>query len=416
MVEIHSFKEVHKMLQDYMLRAKLSGPYTLDRMRALMGYLGNPQDSYKIIHVAGTSGKTSTCYYLAAMLKSSGKKVGLSVSPHVDEVNERAQINLKPLTEAKFCSEFSEFIELVSEYSVRPTYFELLVAFAFWEFARAKVDYAVVEVGIGGLKDGTNVINREDKICVITDIGLDHIEMLGSTLKAIAAQKAGIIHANNHVFSYAHSYEVMDVIRKESKRRKATLHEVTQPKQSELPASLPLFQRRNWFLAHSAYLFIAERDGLKRANTTASIQTLIPARMEVIKRAGKTIIIDGAHNAQKLEALVASVRQAYPDKPVAVLASFIHTKRSRLRFDMDALLPLASHLITTGFETPGAPRGSVDPTEIAKVCSELGYYSWEIAENPTQAFNILLNRPEPVLLVTGSFFLLNHIRPLILKK
>src|SRR5690606_38872097 len=121
------------------------------------------------------------------LLAAAGQKVGMTVSPHVYEVNERVQINTKPLAETQFCRELSRFLNIIQSSGVRPTYFELLVAFAYWEFAEQGVDYAVIEVGLGGLLDGTNVVARDDKVCIITDIGFDHTSVLGKTLSAITA-------------------------------------------------------------------------------------------------------------------------------------------------------------------------------------------------------------------------------------
>ena len=196
MTKLRSFNDIDTVLKDFIPPMRsFRSVYTLDTMRALMLALGNPQNSYKTIHVAGTSGKTSTSYYIAALLGQTGKKIGLSVSPHVDNVNERVQIDLVPLDEHEYCQQFSTFLQIINKLRIKPTYFELLIAFAFWQFAQEKVDYAVIEVGLGGLLDGTNVIERSDKVCVIADIGLDHVAVLGNSLAGIAAQKAGITGA-----------------------------------------------------------------------------------------------------------------------------------------------------------------------------------------------------------------------------
>ena len=166
----------------------------LERVMKLMDVLGNPQDKLPVIHIAGTSGKTSTGYYMAALLKAGGKKAGLTISPHIDSVNERVQIGGSPLPEAEFCSELGNFLEIIRGAGQSPSYFELLYAFALWVFVRRGVDYAVVETGLGGLLDATNVTGRADKVCIITDIGFDHEYVLGSGLAQIAAQKIGIVH------------------------------------------------------------------------------------------------------------------------------------------------------------------------------------------------------------------------------
>ncbi len=127
------------------------------------------------------------------------------------------------MQETEYCREFTVFLGLIERAAIHPSYFELLVAFAYWEFARQKVDYAVVEVGLGGLLDGTNVVHRLDKVCVITDIGLDHMAILGNTLAAIAHQKAGIILPHNVVCMHRQPEEVISVVRQVVAEKQAEL-------------------------------------------------------------------------------------------------------------------------------------------------------------------------------------------------
>lgn len=417
---MQNFSQVREVLAQYVPKSRsMSAPYTLDRMQRLVMALGNPQDKLRVIHVAGTSGKTSTAYYIAALLKAAGKRVGLTVSPHIDEVNERLQIDLEPLPEQAFCRVFTEFVELIKQTGIKPTYFELLVALAYWYFARQKVDYAVIEVGLGGLLDGTNVVNRADKVCVITDIGLDHTSVLGKTLGEITAQKAGIIHPHNAVFSYQQGGEVMAVIREVSRQQQAELHEVRSPSTDMLPTDLPLYQQRNWYLARHVFDHVAERDGLPTLSPTdlqKTTQTPIPARMELIKRAGHTLVIDGAHNGQKLAALGASLEEMFGDQKIAVLFNLVQSSQLRLRTSLKALTAFADHLIITSFEAQqDFLRQSMNPRKVAEACRQLGFTDIEIVTNPPEAYQLLLKRPEPIRVVTGSFYLLNHIRPLIFK-
>ena len=418
MPDISNFAQVHQLLERFVPPGRsMRGAYTLDRMQQLMAALGNPQHTYKVIHVAGTSGKTSTAYYVAALLQQSGQRIGLTVSPHIDEVNERVQINLKPLSEKKFCKELSIFMNQLKKTKVKPTYFELLVAFAYWEFARQAVDYAVIEVGVGGLLDGTNVINRPDKICVITDIGLDHTELLGNSLTAITAQKAGIIHPHNAVFMYEQEEAVMQVIREVCEQQHASLHEVWSLQPGELPRNLVLFQRRNWYLALMVYDFISTRDNLPdldEAQLATSTTIVVPARMEIVVVGKKTVILDGAHNAQKMLALAASMKRKYGKQHIAVLLSLVQSKNFKVRTSLEQILGIADHLIITSFETQQDMRKkSVNPIKVAEHCIDLGFESITIVPDPVKAYKSLLDRPEPILLITGSFYLLNHIRPII---
>ncbi len=416
-----SFEEVNKVLAGFVPPANLMhSNYSLERIEELMERLGNPQDTFKVVHVAGTSGKTSTCYYLAAFLKVAAQKVGLTVSPHITEVNERAQINLEPLREGEFCKELNEFLGILDKTGIEVTYFELLVAFAYWEFARKKVDYAVVEVGLGGLLDCTNVINRPDKTCVITDIGLDHISVLGDTLPEIAAQKAGIIKPGNVVFTLKQSPEISRVFQETAKHQRANLHELQLPDEPVLPDTLTRFQQRNWYLASRVYQHLQACDkGLPVLNENELLgiaKTHIPARMEVLHLGDRILVLDGAHNPQKMQALAESIKDMFPDQKVACLFGLIKSMDYRIIGTLGKLVDITDHLIITSFKTEqDLKRRSVDPAKVARLGSKLGLSS-EVIDNPGEALAHLLARPEPVLLITGSFFLIQYIRPLILKK
>lgn len=418
-MKIETFADVRRVLEPFTARSRMAGSYTLDRQIALMDYLGNPQDNVHVVHVAGTSGKTSTAYYAAALLKEAGYKTGLTVSPHVDEINERVQIGLVPLAEKEFCADLAAFIPLVEKIGLVPTYFELLVAFAFWEFERHGVEYAVVEVGLGGLMDGTNVVTREDKVCVITDLGMDHMHILGNTLGEIAAQKAGIIQLRNTVFCYEQSDEAMTPIRARAKQMHADLHTLTMQELPETFDFLPLFQRRNFELSKTAVGFVLERDkkpALAEAQLVAAAHTKVPARMETFEYKGKTIIMDGAHNAQKLHALVASIMQRYPGKQVAAMLAFAAHGAYRLETAAAELKPIVTHVVATGFQGPqkqDAPDNSVPPQLVRDACEHAGITAVDVMPNVKDALEALLARPEPILLISGSFYLMNHVRPLL---
>jgi dihydrofolate synthase/folylpolyglutamate synthase len=182
---------------------------------------------------------------------------------------------------------------------------------------------------------------------------------------------------------------------------------------------LPLFQRRNFELAREAVDFVLDRDNHPPLHTDAELlaaHTSIPARMEVHHYAGKTVILDGSHNPQKLGALAQSIRAAYPHMSVAALVGFARssTVEQRTSEGTAALLPALQHLIITSFIVNRAvPHGSADPEDVARTCRTAGFDAYEVITDPEQAFSALLERPEPVFLVTGSFFLLNVIRPLL---
>lgn len=410
MRRVTTFSEANKQLQQFVPPALSDRKYSLDTMKLLMEHLGNPQDKVRVIHVAGTSGKTSTCYYIAAMLHAAGKKAGLTVSPHIDEINERVQIGMKPLDESNFCQKLQEFLQIIDDSKLSPSYFEVLAAFAYWVFASEQVDYAVVEVGLGGLLDGTNVVTRADKVCVITDIGLDHTHILGSTLQTISLQKAGIIQPSNEVFLHQQDKAVMHAVNRVCQQKQAHMNEVPE---SDPPLSLPLFQRRNWTLARGVFEYLVGK--LPTNVIEFSVQTIVPARMEIIERSGKIVIIDGSHNEQKLHALAQSLLERFPDQPIAALVSFGHNKEATISSSTNELTNFASHIIFTKFHMgQDEYRTALEPSALKRVCAEHGFYDVAMQPNPEEALGDLLHRPEKILLVTGSFYLLNHIRPLLM--
>lgn len=412
---LNDFKAVNQFLNSLISEASSRDrAYKLDNMRKLMAYLGNPQNSYRVIHVAGTSGKSSTCYFISAMLQTSGQKVGLTVSPHVYEVNERVQVDTEPMPEALFCTEFSIFLDEIRNSDVNPTYFEILVAFAYWEFARQRVDYAVVEVGLGGLLDGTNVVEQENKICVITDIGHDHTKILGNTLAEITFQKAGIVLPKNIVFSFDKPGDTGKVLRDVCNEKGARLVEVDEISSINDRTDIPLFQRRNWQLALAVLRYLVTRDRLRmpakaRLYKTASI--CIPARMEKWEYEGKTIIFDGAHNYQKLKFLVKSLNSMYPNRRIVGIVSMVKSPANKIKSNMRVLLPSLSYAIVTNFHISNLNRNATDSQKILNQCLKLEFTECEAISNPAEAIKAALRREEDIILIVGSLFLPSSIKP-----
>jgi dihydrofolate synthase / folylpolyglutamate synthase len=403
---IQTVQEAETALQPY------TGMHTsLQQMEALLALIGNPQDRLKIIHIAGTSGKTSTAYYMASLLAATGQQVGLTVSPHVVSLMERTQIMGPPLTEEAFCQLLGEFMDIVQTAPQRPSYFEIMYGFALWLFDKYQVNYAVVETGIGGLLDATNVTRRPDKVCIITDIGLDHQAILGNSLTEIAEQKLGIVHAGNQVFMYQQAPEIMAVAERWVKQHEAKLEVTMQPTELEtVRDDMPDYQQRNWLLAHRAYQYLQERDGLPAITWEAKLQSQyvrIPARMEKLEANGKTIILDGAHNAQKMTAFIDSFRRQYPDAQPAVLIGLKDDK------DHDELVPIlspvASRVITTSFQaSQDVASQSMNPTVLARAFQAQGIAADSLTDQKA-AVASLLNGPESICIITGSFYMIGQI-------
>lgn len=417
MLNIHTFDEARAALELYYMPSRSQNyVYTLDGMRELLAFVGNPQDAVQVVHIAGTSGKTSTAYFVTALLRAAGQKVGTSVSPHVIELNDRVQVNGKPLGERQFCKELTEYLRLVEQSGLQPTYFELMLSFAFWEFRRQAVDVAVIEVGVGGLLDPSNTVGRADKLCVITDIGYDHMQVLGSKIEEISAQKAGIIQLHNTVFCMQQDKAIIDIFKATAQQKQADLHIMNQADDPALHA-LPLFQQRNFQLARAAVLFLLERQGfvLTDAMQHKAMAISIPGRMEIFHAKGKTIIVDGSHNEQKLSSLMASVSKAYPgQRPLLVMAFGQQPEAlERIENGLAAVQPYADDIIATQFGgADDAPHYGVDSSIITAVAKICGFQHVHAVPNPERAFEQAMQSEHRLIIIAGSFYLLNHMRPL----
>jgi dihydrofolate synthase/folylpolyglutamate synthase len=413
-MKISSITQAEDILREYVPGILKTGDnQSLERMWPLLKAVGSPQDNLQVIHVAGTSGKTSTCYYIASLLRASGKNVGLTVSPHVDTITERIQINGAPISDEQFCSDLGEFLDIVQGIDPAPSYFELLIVFVLWEFVRYDVDYVVLETGMGGLLDGSNVVTRHDKVCVITDIGYDHMHILGNTLAEIATQKAGIIHKNNAIFTHQQPDDIIAEFERRCDEKSATLNVLDAVTVQPLIArnsQLALFQQRNWQLAKQVAAYVSNRDDFVLADFDPS-SVVVPGRMEVTPLDGqKFLVMDGAHNGQKMQAFVQSFQDKFPNKKATVMLAL---KKGKEHKDvLDQLKPITNHLIVTTFSSyQDLPFTSQDPGIISQYALEIGIDAVVISD-PALAYKALLDTDNLVKIITGSFYLLGQVRKL----
>jgi dihydrofolate synthase / folylpolyglutamate synthase len=412
MPEFSTIDQAEAYLHRFMrLTKELTGKdVTVERMRPLVKAVDDPHKKLKIIHLAGTSGKTSTAYYIASLLKHAGKKVGLTVSPYVDSITEKIQINSQPLAEREFCEKIAEFITVIESAGIEPSYFELLIGFAYWYFAEQQVDYAVIETGLGGMHDSTNIANNPDKICVITDIGFDHMQVLGNTIQQIAAQKAGIIHAGNQVFMYEQSPEIMEQIQTRVREQRATLTCIKESYDNEPEdiIALPAFQQRNWHLAHEVVRSL-EDIRLNEADIEEAMNIQVPARMDVRTIHNKTVVMDGAHNGQKMTAFIEGMESRWPQKEAAVLISLKNGKEyndvlPQLRRITDTLI------ITTFAVEHDMKFVSADPELLAESARRYGIANVIVEPDQDKAYGMLMNMSQDLLVITGSFYLIGQLR------
>ena len=316
----------------------------LSNMRALMNALGNPQDRLRCVHVAGTNGKGSTCALLERMLRECGLKTGLYTSPYLMRYSERMRVNGQPIDDEAFVAlaeRVREQAEALVETGVRPTWFELGTAMAFLWFAEQHVDAAVIEVGLGGRLDATNIISPE--ICLIGPIGLEHTKQLGDTLEQIAFEKAGIIKPGVPVAVQRQQTEsVRDVFRRVAAERGAPMTDLADMPRENLichahgaefdfaghHARIALAGRHQ---ADNACLALAGLDLLRQKGWALNEDTAMaglgkavwPARLEWID---SRTLIDGAHNAHGVRALAQYVKEFLPGRRIVCVAGMMKDK------------------------------------------------------------------------------------------
>jgi len=398
-------------------RNQHGGSMTTERAAQLARSVGSPHMKLKVVHVAGTSGKTSTAYFTSGLLRASGAKVGLTVSPHIDSIAERALINGETLPDDVYIEYFSEFFDLVKASGLLFSYFECMMVFALWVFAREKVDYAVIETGLGGLYDASNICQQANKICVITDIGLDHTHVLGNTIYDIATQKAGIAWEGNKLVAYEQSPDVSRAIRERMTEVGSIWHTAAATTYNE-DSRIPKFQQRNWQLANATYGLIAKRDGLLglHPEEIASTQEFqVPSRMERIIVGDKTVIVDGAHNEQKMKVFFDSFHALYSDVRPTILLSLRKNK------DIESIAAIISQVTDTVIVTEftreqDMPAGARSVEDISNNLRNAGVENIVEQSNVSTALDLLLGDKGRVVLVIGSFFLAAEVTKLLKKK
>lgn len=397
---------------------KLTGEtYTLGRMKELMARLGNPQNTIPAVHVAGTSGKTSTSYFIRSLLQAHGKKTGLSISPHITSITERVQVDGYPLEDTIFLKYLNEFIQIISSWQdSTPTYFELLTAFSFWVFHKEQVDYMVVEVGLGGLLDATNVITNQDKISVITPIGLDHTQILGDKIEDIAKQKAGVILPNSTVF-------VAPQVKVAAEAIEAVVHRTssrsTVVQSGQYQDNIPPFQQDNFEVAKNVIDYLVERDNLTYISDQVAakcIYNMPPGRFETYTIGNTHVILDGAHNPQKLTAFINAL-QLQSKSPYVWLVGFIEAPDAKIKDCLEQIYVQGSEYYFANFNVGQdiKHRKSVDAHELAKQTSEWNADINVVAEPGVSLEKIIREQKERTVIVTGSLYLVAKLRGLVIQ-
>ncbi|MBN1668998.1 MAG: bifunctional folylpolyglutamate synthase/dihydrofolate synthase [Anaerolineales bacterium] len=402
--------------------------FDLSRMRVLLEALGNPQDAYPTIHVAGTKGKGSICALTAAALQAQGYKVGLYTSPHLVDFEERFQINGQPIVQ----QDLVELVDLIKPHVSavpRLTTFEITTALAFWYFARQQVDIAVIEVGLGGRLDATNVITP--LVAVISSISFDHTAVLGNTLAQIAGEKGGIIKPGVPLVIAPQKDEPRLVFIKMAAERQAKLLQVgidlayapldhnldgqrfqvwrpgmrAEARTLQIPL-LGMHQIENAATAYAA-LGLVNQSGLQvrpAAIESGFANTSWPGRFEIVQKQ-PPLVLDSAHNTDSAARLGQTLDDVFPGQPVTLVLGVSADKD--ITGMLAALQARLSVVVTT---QSGHPR-AMDPDQLAELVRDFGL---QVESRPDAAAALdrarQLAGPEGLLLVTGSVFVVASAR------
>lgn len=410
----------------------------LDNIKKLLELLGNPQNNLKIIHVAGTNGKGSTCSFISSILKESGYKVGLYTSPFLETFTERIRVNGENIREeevGKIVSLIKEKIEImVSEGYSYPTEFEIVTAMAFYYYNQEKVDFVALEVGLGGRYDATNVIDKP-VVSAITSISLDHTGILGDTLAKIAFEKGGIIKEDCPTIVYPQQEEASEVIKNICAEKKSKYIECDfkniEIKSSNINSQIYNcningkelrdleikligdHQIKNSIVALNVieYLNDIKITNISEENIRKGLlETKWPGRIEKISE-NPMFIIDGAHNEEGAKSLANSIDKYFENKNKILVIGMLEDKD--IDSVLDLLIPKFNKVITT---TPDNPR-AIDANKLKE---KIERYNIEVTCKPNIKeavdYALEISNKDDVIISAGSLYMIGNVRTIIVNK
>lgn len=410
----------------------------LDRIQRLSNFLGNPQHEYHVIHVAGTNGKGSVCAFLTSILSNSGFKVGTYISPHLWSFRERFLINGMPVSEEAIVEALTDMIPLIESMGAegeetRPSFFEVSTALAFEIFKRQNVNVAVIEVGLGGRLDATNVVRPN--VAVITNISYDHMHLLGNTLEEIAREKAGVIKNHVDVVCGETTPEPLSVIRNVVQSRRATLH-VLESDFSFSSASMELNNNRFNYVGmdHKLRDVVIKMNGVHQfKNATIALaatevflknvgQTFQeeevrkglalaswPGRFEALNYKERKVIFDGAHNVAGMEAFRTTLDIYLPNVDLPCLFGVVDDK------DYPAMFERIKDRVRLFVVTKPMTYRSTKSREMYDFI-KARFSAVEYREDPVEGLEYVVSQTQPgeTILVCGSLYLVGHVRNYVL--
>lgn len=407
---------------------KFTTKHPLEHTKELLRRLGDPQDNMKVIHVAGTNGKGSTCAYLASMLAEGGYRTGLFTSPHLVTINDRFRINGEIMSDEDFLESFLRVKKIIDEamddgYD-HPSYFETLLLMGADYFSRSKVDYLVLETGLGGGKDPTNCV-KKPLACIITSISIDHVQYLGDTKAAIAGEKAGIIKPGVPVIYDGHVKEASAVIEARAKELQSPAY-VLMPDQYVMEEQnrdgitfrfqgtelhIPYIAQYQMMNASLAYFTMKKlqsvhgisdeklQEGIRKVNWPGRMETILPG-----------VIVDGAHNEDGVAQFIKTVEQFRADNRIILLFSAVSDKdyKKMIQLICEKIHPDA--VVTTQV---GGIR-EIPAKELAELFKSYGTKNVSARPEVEEALKEALSLQEDgMVFCVGSLYLIGEIKGIL---
>lgn len=414
--KLKSYSEAYQYLckfTDYERMAKVhynQTAYNLKRMKWLLQTIGNPQNKLRCIHIAGTKGKGSTAIMLTTILTQAGYKVGIYTSPHLIDLRERIQVRDTNKTSLISKKEFTNLMNHITNglhrQNIKPTFFELMTALGFLHFARKRVDLAVIEVGLGGRLDATNLI--APIISIITRIDFDHMDKLGYTLNEIAHEKAGIIKTGVPVVTFRQKTTTDKVIRSVAENNNAPLY-LAPILKHHLPVH-GAHQSENWSLALKA-IEVLNKQGITAVGSTtiksARKRLELPGRIELVSNRPE-IIIDSAHNPVSIKATADTVTKLRYNKVILIFALSADKEIGKI---INHIIALADIIIFTRTNHPRLMK----PEGFIRYLPKHSGKPILIEPDYTNALNMSrrLAQTDSLILITGSFYLAGEMKKLL---
>ncbi len=404
----------------------------LENMKNLLEILGNPQDSLRFIHIGGTNGKGSISSFFHSILSTEGYKVGLFTSPYLEEFTERIQINGKPIKKEELSTLTnrvkSGIDTLVARGFQHPTEFEIVTALGLLYFYEQKVDIVILEVGLGGRLDATNIIPKSE-LSIISSIGLDHTMYLGNTFEEIAREKGGIIKEGGDVILYPQSHIIVRTIGEIVKNKGGNLHLIKEGdiiiQESNIKGqsfsyyseNLPLEKVEIKLLGrhqvYNASTVIKGIEVLKNKGFKISKESILtglkeaywPGRFEVISNS-PLIILDGAHNPQGAEAFNQAIKEYFPGKKIILFIGLLRDKD--ILGILKHLLPIAKEVIGLRPDNPRAIEGEDLIKEIRNI--DISIRASSIISTDQVLNKIKDIKSDEIIAFTGSLYLVGEVK------